>query len=161
MLAKNYFWCEEVSAAEARYLRSLYEFLSLKIRPFGAETFTKIQDVLNSLGMIWAQRGDARKALNFLRRAQIMHLDRSENLRTDERVSSFYTFTLLSLAQAYGNLGQKSLSGKYCVETLARHLAHNFTAGSKFRAPNKNDDAFDVLDWVKNCVGMVEFFKVV
>ena len=57
-----------------------------------------------------------------------------------------YTHNLFYLAQAHGHVGDTKKSGLYCYMTLQRQLDTRF------------DSTASALDWVKNCLGISDFY---
>lgn len=156
-LGKNYYYCEEVAAAERQLNRSLELYLrsSMRLVP---NYFVFIQDVLNQLGMLWCHRQNHAEGMNFLRRAQIMFLNRPAAVREthDEQADNNYTLTMFYLAQAYGGLQKPALSARFCAETMSRQLEHN--TGDRRPQEIKERDPFDCKDWVRNCCSLSDFF---
>ncbi|CAD7973066.1 unnamed protein product [Amoebophrya sp. A25] len=124
LLGKNYYFCEEVPAGEARLVRALYEYIGLENR---TAILPRLQETLNQLGMIWVQRGNCSKALDFLRRAQVLYHRKPAKMpgNSEEHCDNYYTLTQFYLAQAYGAMQNSGLSAKYCCETLSRQLQYN------------------------------------
>jgi hypothetical protein len=123
-----------------------------------------IQDAmlnLNLLGILWAGRGQVRKSFLYLLSANTFYETNIADKLKDTAVGpalptvvltgieSTYTHNLFYLAQAYGNIGNVTLSSKYCRMTLERQYATVF----KLDGEVKTD-----LEWVKNCGGMAAFF---
>jgi len=156
-LGKNFYFCEEVPAAEQHFTRSLECYLRLPVR-LEPKPFVHIHDVLNQLGMLWCNRGGHAEGMNFLRRAQIMFLNRPDSVREAEaaRSEDNYTLTMFYLAQAYGALQKPGLSARFCAETMSRQLEHN-TAGTRSKEVAERDP-FDCKDWVRNCCSLSDFF---
>jgi len=156
-LGKNHYICEEVPTAERFFNRSLERYLRLPSR-LQPKEFVHIQDVLNHLGMLWCNRQGHGEGMNFLRRAQLMYLNRPEEVRTtcDQQAEEKYTLTMFYLAQAYGALNKPTLSARFCAKTMSQQLEHN-TSG---RRPKEmvEKDPFDCKDWVRNCCSLSDFF---
>ena len=108
---------------------------------------------LNMLGILWAGRGQVRKAFMYLLAAKNLYgLENIENGKdTDVEGDSLqlvYTHTLFYLAQAYGKIGDTIRSSRYCYETLQRQLNMGFDGSAR-----------TALDWVKNCASIADFYK--
>jgi len=113
---------------------------------------------LNMLGILWAGRGVVQKSFMYLLAANKLynqgrvHLDKlSANSSASDRrrareMESVYTHNLFYLAQAYGHIGDTKKSGEYCFETLQRQYSQGF------------DNVAGALDWIKNCVGISDFY---
>ncbi len=113
---------------------------------------------LNMLGILWAGRGVVKKSFLYLLAANnlyerskkhTMKLNASSsasNRRKAKELESVYTHNLFYLAQAYGHIGNATKSGEYCYMTLQRQLMTRF------------DSISAALDWVKNCVGISDFY---
>eukprot|EP00931_Biecheleriopsis_adriatica_P104369 TRINITY_DN79050_c0_g1_i1.p1 TRINITY_DN79050_c0_g1~~TRINITY_DN79050_c0_g1_i1.p1 ORF type:complete len:702 (+),score=166.97 TRINITY_DN79050_c0_g1_i1:48-2153(+) len=156
-LGKNLYFCEEVPQAEKYFIRSLERYLRSPLR-LSPEPFCFIQDVFNQLGMLWCNRGGHREGMNFLRRAQVMYVNRPQTVREvcEARCENNYTMTMFYLAQAYGALQKPALSARFCAETMSRQLESN-SVGSRSREV-KERDPFDCRDWIRNCCALSDFF---
>eukprot|EP01066_Platyproteum_vivax_P013840 Platyproteum_vivax@DN6242_c0_g1_i2.p1 len=142
-LGKNFIDTEEIASGEAYMKKALHLFLHGKNR---VDQFGVIQETLNHLGMIWCNRGQFEKGLNYLSRAQYMYLHRKD-LDTDT-VHKHYTITLFYLAQAYAGKKVTSLASKYCSETLNRQLHYK-------KEPLM---MFNLKEWIRNCTGLSDYF---
>jgi hypothetical protein len=155
-LGKNLYWCEEVPNAELYFNRSLERYLrsSKRLEP---SYFVYVQELLNQLGMLWCNRYNHAEGMNFLRRAQIMFLNRPQAVRDtcDAQAENNYTLTMFYLAQAYGGLKKGGLSARFCAETMSRQLQHNIGERPKEALER---DPFDCKDWVRNCCSLSDFF---
>lgn len=113
---------------------------------------------LNMLGILWAGRGVVHKSFLYLLAANKLyargkvHLDKlnatssAGDRRRAKEMESVYTHNLFYLAQAYGHIGDTRKSGEFCFETLQRQYAVGF------------DNMAGALDWIKNCVGISDFY---
>lgn len=137
----------------------------LKPPPLSPHPLSLLVDALkclNTLGILWAGRGQPHKALLFLQSAENVYLQYSSATNNlthtvthtfaapnplEKDLHNTYTHTLFYLAQAYGHLKEPEKSSDYCFQTLQRQLA----TGLK--------DTRAALDWVKNCAGIADFFK--
>lgn len=156
-MGNNLYACEEVPGAEVWFNKSLEKYLRLKSR-LKPQYFIHIQDVLNQLGMLWCNRQGHAEGMNFLRRAQIMFVNRPQEVRDtcDQQSDNKYTLTIFYLAQAYGGLAKPGLSARFCAETLSRQLQHNSAVRPK---EMMEKDPFDCKDWVGNCCSLSEYFS--
>eukprot|EP00930_Biecheleria_cincta_P004222 TRINITY_DN105120_c0_g1_i1.p1 TRINITY_DN105120_c0_g1~~TRINITY_DN105120_c0_g1_i1.p1 ORF type:complete len:712 (+),score=147.81 TRINITY_DN105120_c0_g1_i1:31-2136(+) len=156
-LGKNLYFCEEVPQAEKYFIRSLERYLRSPLR-LNPEPFCYAQDVFNQLGMLWCNRQNHGESMNFLRRAQIMYVNRPQAVREscEQRCENNYTLTMFYLAQAYGALQKPALSARFCAETMSRQLESN-SAGQRTQEISEKDP-FDCKDWVRNCCALSDFF---
>lgn len=133
---------------------------SLVPPPVNLPSEAKIVDAMkcfNMLGILWAGRGAVPKSLLYLLASKTLYQENREQFMNDAKIppsvkrdfESAYTHNLFYLAQAYGHLGDSVKSGQYCHETLERQLASGFA---------KNET--NAIDWIKNCVGISDFFQV-
>jgi hypothetical protein len=111
---------------------------------------------LNMLGILWAGRGVVAKSLVYLRASKQLYMDHIGKFviakgkgwqEEKDEMESCYTHNLFYLAQAYGHLGDTMQSSEYCKETLQRQLAGGF-----------GDGKTSAVDWVKNCLGISDFY---
>lgn len=156
-MGKNLYFCEEVPKAEKYFNMSLERYLRSKFR-LEPLYFVQIQDAFNQLGMLWCNRHGFREGMNFLRRAQIMFLNRPQAVRDqqEQRAEDNYTLTMFFLAQAYGALQKPGLSARFCAATLSRQLEYN--APGQRSQEVRERDPFDCKDWVRNCCAMSDYF---
>ncbi|CAK0881264.1 unnamed protein product [Prorocentrum cordatum] len=156
-LGKNLYFCEEVPGAERHFTRALEGYLRSPLRQ-DPDRFCYIQDALNQIGMLWCNRHGFSEGFNYLRRAQIMFVNRPAVVREqrEERANDHYTLTMFYLAQAYGHLQKPALSARFCAETMARQLEHNSPERRSKEALER--DPFDCKDWVRNCCSLSDFF---
>lgn len=152
-LGKNYYFCEECSTGEKHFSMALEKFLRLPHR-MELKPFSMIQDCLNQLGMVWANRHGFDHAFNYLRRGQIMYLNRPAHLQNEKSLDNSYTLTLFHLAQAYGGMSKSELSSKFCAETMERQLHYSASADEEMR----KKDPFDPKDWIRNCCALSDYF---
>ena len=104
---------------------------------------------LNMLGILWAGRGIVRKAFLYLISANKLYSEYSNMKLSDSsrnEIESVYTHNLFYLAQAYGHIGDAKKSGEYCYLTLQRQFSQGL------------DNVASSLDWVKNCMGICDFY---
>jgi len=155
-IGKNYYFCEEVPSAERFFLRSLERYLKSTLR-LAPKSFVHIQDLFNQMGMLWCNRHNHAEGMNFLRRAQIMYLNRPQAVKDtcEDQAENNYTLTMFYLAQAYGGLKKPGLSARFCAETMSRQLQHNIGERPKEVIER---DPFDCKDWVRNCCSLSDYF---
>lgn len=111
---------------------------------------------LNMLGILWSGRGSLRKAIVYLKAAKLLYEVSEEEKKQFSKkhfflnadIESVHTHNLYYLAQVYGHLGDATLSAQYCRETLNRQYLRGMS------------DVDQVLDWVKNCMGISDFYLV-
>ena len=113
---------------------------------------------LNMLGILWAGRGMVQKSFMYLIAANQLylrgkvHLDKlnanssAADRRKAKEMESVYTHNLFYLAQSYGHIGDTKKSAAYCFETLQRQYNAGF------------DSVAGALDWIKNCIGISDFY---
>jgi KIF-binding protein len=152
-LAKNYIETEEVESGEklvSKITRELNELCNLnQTITYNPLLFNLMLSCLNDLCFVWSCRGDYKKCLSLLTKAQEIYdayksdesssssaafsapIDPSEliianeNLSSQKRKSNFealYTHSLFYMAQVYGKLEDKERSADYCRQTLQRQL---------------------------------------
>ncbi len=117
----------------------------------------------NELGLLWGNRGEQQKALEYLLKAKAVYeshismeppLGESEWLtgeeaKESEREKAFeglHTLTLFYLAQVYGNLGQKKQMAHYCQTTLSRQL---------------ETQEYDAIEWCLSCATLSQYYVAV
>ena len=153
----NYVLGEEPARGEAELWRGL------KLAEGVASKFKMAAvcvQLYNQLALLWGNRGDQHKALEYLLKAKAMHeshlglpspLTETEWLAgrpasEGEREKAFeglHTLTLFYLAQAYGNLGRGQLSAHYCRATLSRQL---------------ETCEYDPLEWSLNAATLAQYY---
>lgn len=119
-----------------------------------------VMDCLNQLGILWANRGEHKQALELLLQAKVMYdnhkfnkpplasedvllgVIREYSLR-EKSFESLHTHTLFYLAQVYGQLDQLKLSAEYCQETLSRQLETN---------------EYDPIEWSLNAATISQYY---
>lgn len=109
---------------------------------------------LNMLGILWSGRGSLKKAIVYLKAAKLLYEESDKEERIKKQfffkgdIESVHTHNLYYLAQVYGHLGDATLSAQYCRETLNRQYLRGMS------------DVDQILDWVKNCMGISDFYLV-
>lgn len=140
--------------------------------PYQASTNCSI--ALNILGILWAGRGQSHKSFQYLLAANTLYLRirdsqdfrQAANLLVTatiaDDIENIYTHNCFYLAQAYGHIGDSTLSSKYCHLTLQRQFIHSlqplfksYTAGSLTSLSSDGISTFAgklkvALDWVRN-----------
>ena len=135
-LGLNYLNTEEMSRGEELLEASVrcVEVLASKVR-----TASLCVEAYNQLGILWGNRGEQQKALEYLLKAKAVYeshialpppitdsqwlagKEESEQQREKE-FEGLHTHTLFYLAQVFGNLNQAKQSAQYCQQTLCRQL---------------------------------------
>ncbi|GFS65510.1 KIF-binding protein [Trichonephila clavipes] len=136
----------------------LEEIREVAIKPEGCYLAL---NVLNQLGVIWNDRGEFEKALQYLTEAEdiykkvkdtckmrpyefedifTMENDENKDWTAFEKV---FTYSLYYLAQVYGHLHDDKKSAMYCREVLKRQL---------------DSGEFETIDWVFNCVTLAHHY---
>lgn len=128
MLGRNFMETEEPSAAQPKLEAAIDALEGI------SEEAAAHVEVLNSLGVLWANRGEAEKSLELLKRARAAHSAAKEDAASRgteaaQRLEDQCTLTTYYLAQAYGNLGQRTESAALCHETMRRQLARRGLSG--------------------------------
>ncbi len=156
-LGLNYINGEELSQGE--------EILELCLRildgiPNKVRTASVSIQALNQLGVLWGNRNEQQKALEFLLKAKAVYESHiclpapitdsqwllGEDVSEWEREKAFennHTLTLFYLAQVYGNLKKPKLSAQYCQTTLSRQLE------------TRN---YDAIEWSLNCATISQYY---
>lgn len=170
LLGGNHFETEEITQGEIHYRRSLDLFLSLT--PSGYISYLNtIQDLLNSLGIITANRGENDSGLELFRKSEELYqlISQRKDVGTDftsnfsdfmrNRDSEFgfiidggvnsrkaeqsYTLTMFYLAQCYAKTGEKEVAARYCGETMKRQLLSG---------------DYLAKDWAINTVNLADYY---
>lgn len=156
-IAFNYQSTEEMSTAEQALEASLRLLDGI---PDKVKTAMVSMQAYNQLGILWGNRGEQQKALEYLLKAKAVYeshiameppLGESEWLtgrvaKESEREKAFegmHTHTLFYLAQVYGNLDQKKLMAHYCQTTLSRQL---------------ETQEYDAIEWSLNCATLSQYY---
>lgn len=153
----NYMLAEEVGRGEEELGRGLQVVVGVASKVKSASVSVQLY---NQLALVWGNRGDQQKALEYLLKAKAVYeshvalpppLTETEWLSGQpaskaEREATFeglHTLTLFYLAQVYGNLEQAKLSAQCCQATLSRQLE----AGE-----------YDALEWSLNCATLSQYY---
>lgn len=153
----NYVLAEETGRGEEELGRGLRVAVGVASKVKSASVSVQLY---NQLALLWGNRGDQQKALEYLLKAKAVYeshvalpppLTETEWLSGQpaskaEREAAFeglHTLTLFYLAQVYGNLKQAKLSAQCCQATLARQLE----AGG-----------FDAVEWSLNCATLSQYY---
>ena len=117
-------------------------------------------------GMLWSNRADHEKSLNFFQDAEnlysgykevvgssplfyrdmLLSREKRNAATTQAREAEFekqHTLTLYYMAQSYNNLGEREKSGKYCHITLIRQM---------------ETSQYEPQDWALNCATLAQFY---
>lgn len=149
LLGGNHFETEEITQGEIHYRLALDLFLGLG--PTGYIPYLNtVQDLLNSLGIITANRGENEEGLELFCKAEELYrvlLSRQEiggvytsnfsDFMRDKdsefrfiidgglnlrKAEQSYTLTMFYLAQCHAKTGNKETAARYCGETMKRQL---------------------------------------
>ena len=148
LLGRNFMDTEEPGAAQPK-LEAAIEVLE-----GSPEEAVALVDALNSLGVLWANRGEAQRSLELLERAQKAHAAAradGANLEAKQRLEDQYTLTTFYLAQAYGLLGRRAESAAHCHETMKRQLARRGMSGG-------GEFAYDAREWARNACDLSKYY---
>jgi len=156
-LGLNYVNTEEMGLGEEAFAACLHllEGVVSKVK-----TASLSVQAYNQLGVLWGNRSEQQKALEFLLKSKAVHeshialpppLTVTEWLsgevvgewEREKAFESLHTHTLFYLAQAYGNLNQAKVSAQYCRETLSRQL---------------ETKEFDSIEWSLNCATLSQYY---
>jgi hypothetical protein len=103
--------------------------------------------VLNTLGVLWTQRGHSMRGLLYLKASERV----CEEGEAGVQLTALQTHAFFYLAQVYGALGETALSCKYCSVTLQRQLeAHVKGDGARLE--------FDATEWARNAWRLSDFY---
>ncbi|PIK52896.1 putative KIF1-binding protein-like [Apostichopus japonicus] len=160
-LGLNYIETEETSSGEEHLVRCNQKLIDHRSNHRCAAVAIS---TLNQLGILWCQRSETQKSLEFLKEAESVYKDFMNNVdavpwgvhelfqdesshKSDhERKEAFqniHTLTLYYLAQVYGMLDQKVKSAKLCHITLKRQLeCKQYTS----------------MDWALNSATLSQFY---
>eukprot|EP00002_Diphylleia_rotans_P037690 TRINITY_DN8446_c0_g1_i6.p1 TRINITY_DN8446_c0_g1~~TRINITY_DN8446_c0_g1_i6.p1 ORF type:complete len:637 (-),score=143.36 TRINITY_DN8446_c0_g1_i6:114-2024(-) len=143
-LGVNYSETEENSNAE-KALQVAIKILAEQVtEESGFKFVDELIDTHNQLGIIWANRGEHKKAHTYLSKAQSIYKNhKSIKGPCSQRTESIYTLTLYYLAQVLGNLGHAVLSSKYIHVTLKRQL---------------DSQKIEPLSWCKHCMQLAGYY---
>lgn len=114
----------------------------------------------NQLGVLWGNRSEHQKALEFLLKAKAVydsHIalpppltdsqwitgEDGEEWTREKQFESGHTLTLFYLAQVYANLKQPKFSAQYCQTTLSRQLETR---------------EYDPVEWSLNCATLSQYY---
>ncbi|CAG5127387.1 unnamed protein product [Candidula unifasciata] len=162
IIGVNFMDTEELAEGEDYLMSCLKRIEENKL----SQAVTLHISVLNHLGILWSQRGNLEKSMEFLTKAEQLYHNYKENVgdapetltelleqvegsdseRAHLRCVSFentHTLTLYYLAQVYGKVDKSELSAKYCHMTLQRQLQ----AGN-----------FNPIDWALNAATLSQYY---
>lgn len=155
-LGMNYIEGEEISRGQ----EALETCVSLlEDIPDKNKTASVRIECYNQLGVLWGNRDDHQKALQYLLEAKTVYEthraippvaaeqwllgDAGSEADRAKLLEDLHTHTLFYLAQVYGHTGQPQLSAQYCRDTLGRQL----------RAKQ-----FDSVEWALNCATLSQYY---
>lgn len=160
-LGLNYIETEEISSGEEHLVRCNER---LSEHRSDHRCVAVAIAALNQLGIVWCQRSETQKSLEFLKEAEKIYKDFLNNVDTvpwgvhelllkesshksdHERTESFeniHTLTLYYLAQVYGMLDEKIKSAQLCHITLKRQL---------------QSKQYTAMDWALNSATLSQFY---
>lgn len=141
---------DEIPAGEDSVLPEYETFVLPTLPTQPKKAFVEALKCLNILGILWAGRGRPHRSLLYLLCSETLYKQQPPSLSPQEEGENTYTHTLFYLAQAYGNFHDAVRSSDYCHRTLSRQLG---LAGQGLK------DVKSALDWVKNCMGIADFYR--
>eukprot|EP00743_Colponemidia_sp_Colp-15_P005870 GILK01006309.1.p1 GENE.GILK01006309.1~~GILK01006309.1.p1 ORF type:complete len:568 (+),score=84.43 GILK01006309.1:43-1704(+) len=137
----NYIDTEEPSLGERHLARAVDIFKSSNTAE-NVACLCELQDCYNQLGLLWSNRDESDKGLQYLTEAASLYINRSQKSEPlPLRSEQLYTVTCFYLAQAYSNLQCSEQSAYYCAVTLKRQL---------------DNDTVDRKEWAVNCAGLAQ-----
>lgn len=160
-LGKNYADADEPSTAETHFRECV---AILEAKPLDRANVSVMMQACNKLGIIWAERSENEKSLQYLLRSKGVYeeyrkgespmsprveahaLMESEPVDEEEewrRFESVHTHTLYFLAQVYGNMEDHQTAANYCCITLDRQI---------------QSKEFDGIDWALNAASLSQFY---
>lgn len=167
-LGVNYMETEEKPAGET-YLKQSISLLESEKTSFKGCNI--VQSALNQLGILFTERRNPEKGLEYLLEAESLYKKFRENVggapwsvddlfaiqsysdseqqkeafvqKCTDGFESTYTHTLYYLAQVYGKMDNSELSAAYCQETLHRQLDVN---------------KYQPIDWSMNAATLSQFY---
>ena len=156
-LGLNYFNTDELGRADPAFESSLrlLDGISDKVK-----TASVSVQAYNHLGVLWGNRGQQQKALEYLLKSKAVYESHialpppitdsqwlsGETVIEWEREKAFeslHTLTLFYLAQVFGNLKQVKQSAHYCQSTLSRQL---------------DMKEYDAIEWSLNSATLSQFY---
>lgn len=167
-LGVNYMETEEQSSGEEHLKQCIGLLESEKTSLKGCNI---VQNALNQLGILFSERRDPEKGLEYLLEAESLYKKFRENVggapwsvddlfalqsysdseqqkeafvqKCTDCFESAYTHTLYYLAQVYGKMDNSELSATYCQETLHRQLDMN---------------KYQPVDWSMNAATLSQYY---
>ena len=154
LIGRNFMETEEPSSAQSKL-----EAAIAGLEGVPEESAAHVE-VLNSLGVLWANRSETEKSLELLERSRAAHAKakKDEKVMSDpealQRLEDQYTLTTFYLAQAYGLLGKRTESAAHCHQTMVRQLARRGRKGG-------GEFAFDSTQWARNAQDLSKYYCAV
>ena len=156
-LGLNYITGEELSQGEQTLEACLRQLDGI---PNKVKTALVSIQAHNQLGVLWGNRNEQQKALEFLLKSKAIYeshialpppMTESQWIEGEEVIEwkrekafeKYHTLTLFYLAQVYGNLDQPKLSAQYCQTTLSRQL---------------ETKEYDAIEWSLNCATLSQYY---
>ena len=155
-LGLNYINTEEIRDGELNLEKCLHQLEGVVSK---VKTASVSIQAHNQLGVLWGNRNEEQKALEFLLKAKAVYdshialpppltdsqwmVGEVEESERERQFESCYTLTLFYLAQVYGNLKQPKISAQYCQTTLSRQL---------------RGGVYDPVEWSLNCATLSQFY---
>lgn len=158
-LGLNYINTEELGKGENNLEACLHQLEGVVSK---VKTASVSIQAHNQLGVLWGNRSEQQKALEFLLKAKAVYESHvalpppltdsqwimgevEEELNREKKFESCHTLTLFYLAQVYGNLKQPKLSAQYCQTTLSRQL---------------ESGEYDPVEWSLNCATLSQYYMM-
>ena len=155
-LGLNYINTEEPSSGERSLETCLHQLEGVVSKVKTASIGIQAH---NHLGVLWGNRGEQQKALEYLLKAKAVYESHialpppitdtewitgsaDEDWKREKQMEGNHTLTLFYLAQVYGNLQQPKLSAQYCQTTLGRQLENR---------------EYDPVEWSLNCATLSQY----
>ena len=155
-LGMNYINTEEPSNGERSLETCLHRLEGVASK---VKTASVSIQAHNQLGVLWGNRSEQQKALEYLLKAKAIYESHialpapitdtewilgvaEEDCKREKQMEANHTLTLFYLAQVYGNLKQTALSAQYCQTTLSRQL---------------ESGEYDPVEWSLNCATLSQY----
>ncbi len=159
-LGLNYLSTYEMSMTEQAMEASLQLLEGI---PNKLKTAMVSMQAYNQLGVLWGNRGEQQKALEYLLKAKAVYESHiamdppvgetewltgkeGKDWEREKAFEGMHTLTLFYLAQVYGNLDQKKQMAHYCQTTLNRQL---------------ETQEYDAIEWSLNCATLSQYYIAV
>ena len=168
-LGLNYIETEEKTTGEEHLKQCLTRLESNKS---DTKASGIVQEALNQLGLLYSERRDAEKSLDYLLEAEILYKKYCETVggapwmvndvfcsesydeaeveeivrKRCDKFEDAYTHTLYYLAQVYAKLEENEKSANYCQETLRRQLERN---------------KYQPIEWSMNAATLSQYYSTI